>query len=225
MARFLIRASTPGGPRQMPRSALSNDESKSARRGRLSRSSDACVCLCSTHPTVIFIGRSTGDQAGVLTLFGKARPTASAGDKAFRAVRNVLCVTHYVRRASTFALDRPLLLVDRGPGKVSVAWLAQHCGPFGFGAHHQDRAWGDNQRASTQARSRTGGSLNRRRHVSSPWHWTEVVFVRRSLVHCLDGKVFDAVMLRTPNSPQTVALQEAEAEASHRFDPDPERAA
>ena len=136
MACFLIRGSAPGGPRQMPRSALSNDESRGARSGRLSRSSDACVCLCNTHPAVIFIGRSTGDQAGVLALFGKARPTASVADKAFRANRNVLCITHYVRRASSFALDRPLLLVDRGPGKVSVAWSAQHCGPFGFGAHH-----------------------------------------------------------------------------------------
>ena len=42
---YTLRVSPTGGPRQMPRSALSNDESKGARSGRLSRKPGACACV------------------------------------------------------------------------------------------------------------------------------------------------------------------------------------
>ena len=101
------------------------------------------MCLCSTHPTMIFMETQETKPAGVLALFGKARPTVSAAEGTFRAVRNFMHNTRL--RTVSSSLDRPFLLVDQGPRKVPLAWLAQLHGPFGFGGHHQDRAWGDNQ--------------------------------------------------------------------------------
>ena len=118
----------------------SNDESKGARDGRLSRTPGACACAAHT-PTVIFIGpQETKHPECSPCLAKRGRPRAQTTRRSEQFGINTLRTD-----GIKLALDRPFLLVDRRPGRTSVAWPTQHCGPLGFGGHHQDRAWGDNQ--------------------------------------------------------------------------------